>query len=60
MLDVINGLANGWVVTPVIDALARRRLFEALAQQPMRSTRWFSDTGPMKAIFAQRYCFYMS
>jgi hypothetical protein len=24
------------------------------------STRWFSDTGPMKAIFAQRYCFYMS
>ena len=36
MLDVINGLANGWVITPVIDALARRRLFEALAQQPMR------------------------
>jgi hypothetical protein len=36
MLDVVNGLANGWVVTPVIDAFARRRLFEALGQQPMR------------------------
>jgi len=28
MLDVVNGLANGWLVTPMIDAFARRRLFK--------------------------------
>jgi hypothetical protein len=36
MLDVVNGLANGWLVTPMIDAFARRRLFKALGQQSMR------------------------
>jgi len=36
MLDVINGLANGWVVAPVVDAFARRGLFDMLAEHPMR------------------------
>jgi hypothetical protein len=45
MLDVINGLANGWVATPVIDAFARRRLFEAFAQQPMRIERLVEQYG---------------
>src|SRR5271166_5209833 len=59
MLDVINGLANGWVVTPVIDALARRRLFEALAQQPMRVDtlvqRYRANEGHLRAALLLLY-----
>ena len=59
MLDVINGLANGWVVTPVIDALARRRLFEALAQQPMRVDtlvqRYRANEGYLRAALLLLY-----
>ncbi|HEX3470831.1 MAG TPA: type I polyketide synthase, partial [Silvibacterium sp.] len=59
MLDVINGLANGWVITPVIDAFARRRLFEALAQQPMRVEtlvqRYRANEGHLRAALLLLY-----
>ncbi len=35
MLDIINGLANGWVAAPVISAFARHGLFEVLSVRPI-------------------------
>ncbi|KAG0164035.1 putative PKS/NRPS-like protein biosynthetic cluster, partial [Apophysomyces sp. BC1015] len=35
MLDIINGLANGWVTAPVVSALARHGVFEAMAARPV-------------------------
>ena len=59
MLDVINRLANGWVVTPVIDAFARRRLFDAFAQQSMRVEtmvrRYRANEGHLRAALRLLY-----
>ncbi|BBO59205.1 SDR family NAD(P)-dependent oxidoreductase [Mycoavidus sp. B2-EB] len=35
MLDIINGLANGWVVAPVVSAFARYGVFDAMSGRPL-------------------------
>ncbi len=53
MLDVINGLANGWVASHVIDSFARHGVLEAISARPMTlkklASRYRGNAGHLHA-----------
>ncbi|UUM22295.1 SDR family NAD(P)-dependent oxidoreductase [Mycoavidus sp. SF9855] len=59
MLDIINGLANGWVVSHVIDSFARRGILEAMSVRSMTlkkiASRYRGNAGHLHAALRLLY-----